>query len=161
MRITVSFESTSRGKMSEAIAAATRNGAATGTEMRPLSLLANSATTRPAATSRMPPPKVVTSSTTADRIATPLRAERVAGRILSRMPRNLDGGLTGLRKLLTFPLFTAYLAGKYLSYLCADSFPLLLALALVVPTAALAGRARALATGRSWSRTRTACSPCR
>ena len=49
--------------MSEATAAATRNGAAAGTEMRSLSLLAKSAATRPAATSRIPPPKVVTSST--------------------------------------------------------------------------------------------------
>ena len=62
IRITVSFESTSPGKMSEATAATTRNGAAAGTEMRSLSLLAKSAAVRPAATSRIPPPKVVTSS---------------------------------------------------------------------------------------------------
>ena len=39
--------------MSDATAAATRNGAATGIEMRSLSLLAKSAATRPAETSRI------------------------------------------------------------------------------------------------------------
>ena len=58
-RITVSVETTSRGKMSEATAATTRNGAAAGTEMRSLSLLAKSAATSAAETSRIPAPKVV------------------------------------------------------------------------------------------------------
>ena len=56
--------------MSEATAATTRNGAAAGTEMRSLSLLAKSAATRTPETSRIPAPKVVTSSTTGDRIGT-------------------------------------------------------------------------------------------
>ena len=90
-RITVSFETTSRGKMSDATAAATRNGAAAGTEMRSLSLLAKSAATRPAATSRIPPPKVVTSSTTADRIAAPRRPERRIVDAMALRPRSRPG----------------------------------------------------------------------
>ena len=119
-RITVSFESTSRGKMSEATAATTRNGAAAGTEMRSLSLLAKSAAVSPAATRRMPPPKVVTSSTAADRTAGLPRSAGVKPALTRRT-----------QKLLTFPLLTAYLARKYLVSAYAPTRPPAAALCLV------------------------------
>ena len=84
-------------------AATTRNGAAAGTEMRSLSLRReerrDEAGRRRAGS---PPPKVVTSST---RLTVSRRSGADAAREALR---------AALEKLLTFPLFTAYLARKYL-----------------------------------------------
>ena len=139
--------------MSDATAAATRNGAAVGTEMRSLSLLAKSAA-------------IETRGDEQDAAAEGRDVVHAADRIVTlsaagapyREPGPDAGGRrasTGERKVLTFPLLTAYLARKYLSYLCAESpCSCWHWLSRSPSRRSPAGLRRA--TARSWSRTPTA-----